>query len=65
MLGEMYLTIPLVIAGDSLSISTTGGDYKVIVVSSLSCSSKDSWLIIPFDSGGEKIHIGLMIKKLS
>ncbi|MBI4007800.1 MAG: chemotaxis protein CheX [Planctomycetes bacterium] len=64
-LGEMTLTIPLVIAGVSFSISTFSGDYEAIVVSSLSCSSNDSWLMIPFDADGEKIYVGLMVKKIS
>ncbi|HLG30204.1 MAG TPA: chemotaxis protein CheX [Candidatus Brocadiales bacterium] len=62
--GEMMLTIPLVIAGNSLSISTTVKEYEMVVVSSLSCTSKDSWLMIPFDSEREKIHVGLMIRKI-
>lgn len=63
--GEMTLTIPLVIAGNSLSISTTVKEYEMVVVSSLSCTSKDCWLMTPFDSEGEKIYVGLMIKKVS
>ena len=64
-LGEMSLTIPLVITGDSLSVSASGKDYEVIAVSSLSCKSSDSWLMTPFKVEGEEIYVGLIIKKSS
>ncbi|MGR3311276.1 MAG: chemotaxis protein CheX [Candidatus Brocadiales bacterium] len=61
--GEMSLTIPLVITGDSLSITAAGKDYEVVIASSLSCKSNDAWLMTPFKLEGEVFHVGLIFKK--
>lgn len=63
--GEMHLTIPLVITGDSLSISAIGKNYEMVVVPSLSCNSNDSWLMTPFMLEGEKFNVGLILRKTS
>ena len=60
--GEMHLTIPIVIAGEGLSI-TAVDNSPVVNDASLSCFSKDPWLMTPFTSNGYKFNIGLLLKE--
>lgn len=62
--GEATLTIPLVVAGNNFSISTTSGDGEMVIVSSPSRTNRDCWLMIPFYSEGEEIYVGFMIRKI-
>jgi chemotaxis protein CheX len=60
--GEMHLSVPIVIAGADLTISSSSGD-SVKSSPSVTCDSQDSWLMTPFSSNGQKFNIGLIVKK--
>lgn len=60
--GELQLTIPIVIAGEGLSI-TAVDNSPVVNDASLSCFSKEPWLVTPFTSGCDKFNIGLLLKE--
>ena len=60
--GEMNLSIPIVIAGEGLSI-TAVNNHPVVAETTLSCFSKDPWLMTPFLSAGEKFDVGLLLKE--
>lgn len=60
--GEMNLSIPIVIAGEGLSI-TAVNNHPVVADTTLSCFSKDPWLMTPFTSNGEKFDVGLLLKE--
>lgn len=60
--GDMHLSIPIVIAGEGISI-TAINNYPVVSNATLSCFSKDPWLIIPFTSYNETFSIGLLLKE--
>ncbi|CAG1023172.1 hypothetical protein DOJK_02141 [Patescibacteria group bacterium] len=60
--GDMHLSIPIVIAGEGLSI-TAVNNHPVVADTTLSCFSKDPWLMTPFISGNEKFNIGLLLKE--
>ena len=60
--GEMNLSIPIVIAGDGLSI-TAVNNHPVVADTTISCFSKDPWLMTPFISDGEKFDVGLLLKE--
>ena len=60
--GEMHLSIPIVIAGEGLSI-TAVENHPVVADTTLSCFSKDPWLMAPFISNGEKFNVGLLLKE--
>lgn len=60
--GDMHLSIPIVIAGEGLSI-TAVNNSPVVADTTLSCFSKDPWLMTPFSSSDEKFHIGLLLKE--
>lgn len=60
--GDMHLSIPIVIAGEGLSI-TAINNSPVVADTTLSCFSKDPWLMTPFTSNNEKFHIGLLLKE--
>ncbi len=62
--GEMHLSVPIVIAGADLAISSSSGDFHAVKISpSVTCNSQSSWLMAPFSSNGQKFNIGLIIKK--
>ncbi len=64
--GEMHLSVPIVIAGADLSISSTSngkGGQSVSISPGVTCNSQNSWLMTPFSSGGETFNIGFVIKK--
>ena len=60
--GDMHLSIPIVIAGEGLSITAVNNN-PVVADTTLSCFSKDPWLMTPFISSNEKFNIGLLIKE--
>ena len=60
--GDMHLSIPIVIAGEGLSI-TAVNNHPVVADTTLSCFSKDPWLLTPFTSNNEKFNIGLLLKE--
>ncbi|MBM4056486.1 MAG: chemotaxis protein CheX [Planctomycetes bacterium] len=60
--GDMNLSIPIVIAGEGLSI-TAVNNHPVVADTTLSCFSKDPWLMTPFISVGEKFNVGLLLKE--
>ena len=62
--GEMYLSIPLVIAGEDISVSVTETQemrYKTTVV----CFTKDPWIMTRFGFNDEIMTVGLLLKKTS
>lgn len=62
--GEMYLSIPLVIAGEDISVSVTETQekrYKTTVV----CFTKDPWITTRFGYNDEIMTVGLLLKKTS
>ncbi len=64
--GAMQLSIPIVIAGADLTISSTSGDgdaQAMKINSSVTCNSQNSWLMTPFSSDGQKFNVGLIVKK--
>jgi chemotaxis protein CheX len=60
--GEMNLSIPIVIAGEGLSI-TAVNNLPVVSDAAISCFSKDPWLMTPFISQDERFNIGLLLKE--
>lgn len=60
--GDMHLSIPIVIAGEGLSITAINNN-PVVADTTLSCFSKDPWLMTPFTSNNEKFNIGLLLKE--
>ena len=62
--GEMNLSIPIVIAGEGLTI-TAVNNSPVISDASISCFSKDPWLMTPFVTNNEKFNVGLLLKESS
>ena len=64
--GEMHLSVPIVIAGADLSISSSSSNkdgQNLKISSGVTCDSTNSWLMTPFSSGGEAFNIGFVIKK--
>ncbi len=65
--GAMHLSVPIVIAGEDLSISSAtenkGENVNVKVTPGVSCNSKNSWLMTPFTVNGECFNVGFVVKK--
>ncbi len=65
--GAMHLSVPIVIAGDDLSISPVTGkkdtNVNVKVTPGITCDSQNKWLMTPFSSNGENFNIGFVVKK--
>jgi len=65
--GAMHLSVPIVIAGEDLSISSVrsnkGENINVKVTPGVSCNSKNSWLMTPFTINGESFNVGFVVKK--
>ncbi len=64
--GEMHLSVPIVIAGADLSISSSSNskdEQSVKISPGVTCNSQNSWLMTPFTSGEEIFNIGIVIKK--
>jgi len=60
--GETYLSIPLVIVGEDISVSVTETpeiSYKTTVV----CFTKDPWITTSFSYNNEIMTVGLLLKK--
>jgi chemotaxis protein CheX len=63
-LGAMHLSVPIVIAGGDLTISSSGGEkHGVTLSSNVTCNSQNSWLMAPFSSNGDTFNIGFVVKK--
>ena len=64
--GAMHLSVPIVIAGAALSISSSSNknDKQDLTISpGVTCNSQNSWMMTPFSSEGETFNIGLVVKK--
>ena len=65
--GAMHLSVPIVIAGDDLSIRPVTGNkdknVNVTVTPGITCNSQNSWLMAPFSSNGESFNVGFVVKK--
>jgi len=62
--GAMHLSVPIVVAGGDLTISSSGGEkHNVKIASSVTCNSQNSWLMTPFSSNGNSFNIGFVVKK--
>ncbi|MGR3301071.1 MAG: chemotaxis protein CheX [Candidatus Scalindua sp.] len=62
--GEMHLSVPIVIAGGDLTISSsTGENHNVKFSSNVTCNSQNSWLMTPFSSNGSTFNVGFVVKK--
>ena len=60
--GAMHLSVPIVIAGADLTISSSSGD-SVKITPSVTYNSQNSWLMTPFSSNGQNFNVGLIVKK--
>ena len=63
--GAMHLSVPIVIAGEELSISSSSKNDKDDnkISSGVTCNSQNSWMMTPFTSEGETFNVGLVVKK--
>jgi len=62
--GAMHLSVPIVIAGGDLTISSSSGEkHDVKIASSVTCNSQNSWLMTPFSSNGDTFNVGFVVKK--
>ena len=62
--GAMHLSVPIVIAGGYLTISSSGGEkHDVKFASNVTCNSQNSWLMTPFSSNGSTFNVGFVVKK--
>lgn len=62
--GAMHLSVPIVIGGADLTISSSSGEtHGVRISSAVTCNSKSSWLMIPFSSDELRFNVGLIVKK--
>lgn len=63
-LGAMHLSVPIVIAGADLSISSSSKDNNEVNFSpGVTCNSQNSWLMSPFSSEGDSFNVGFVVKK--
>lgn len=62
--GAMHLSVPIVIAGADLSISSSSKEKSDVTFSSgVTCDSTNSWMMTPFTSGEDTFNVGLVVKK--
>ena len=62
--GAMHLSVPIVIAGGDLTISSSGGEKQDVEYSSnVTCNSQNPWLMTPFSSNGSTFNVGFVVKK--
>ncbi len=63
--GAMHLSVPIVIAGADLSISSSSKDNKndQKISTGVTCNSQNSWMMTPFSSGGDSFSVGYVVKK--
>ena len=64
--GGLHLSIPIVICGKSLSVSSTGGasTQEQGATSSVSFANKESWLLSRFKMDVGTFTIGMLVKKV-
>ena len=61
--GAMHLSIPIVIGGANLTISSSSGESKVNISPTVTCNTQSSWMMTPFSSNGHTFNVGLILKK--
>ena len=62
--GAMHLSVPIVIAGADMSISSSSKDKNSLKFSTgVTCNSTNSWMMTPFTSDGDTFNIGFVVKK--
>jgi chemotaxis protein CheX len=62
--GAMHLSVPIVIAGADLSISSTSKEKNDVTFSTgVTCDSSNSWMMTPFTSGDDSFSVGFVVKK--
>ncbi|MGQ3685441.1 MAG: chemotaxis protein CheX [Candidatus Loosdrechtia sp.] len=63
--GAMHLSVPIVIAGADLSISSASNKehHHIKISPGITCNSQNSWLMTPFSSDGNNFSVGIIIKK--
>ncbi len=62
--GAMHLSVPIVIAGADMSISSSSKDNNDVTFSTgVTCDSSNSWMMTPFSSGGDSFSVGFVVKK--
>ncbi len=62
--GAMHLSVPIVIAGADMSISSSSKDKNDLKFSTgVTCDSTNSWMMTPFTSDGDTFNIGFVVKK--
>ncbi len=61
--GAMHLSVPIVIAGADMSISSSKDKNGLTSSTGLTCDSTNSWMMTPFTSDGETFNIGFVVKK--
>lgn len=61
--GAMHLSIPIVIGGANLTISSSSGERKVEISPTITCNTQSSWMMTPFSSNGDTFNVGIIIKK--
>ncbi len=62
--GAMHLSVPIVIGGADLTISSSAGEQqKVNLAASVTCNTQSSWLMTPFSSNGKTFNVGVIVKK--
>ena len=62
--GAMHLSVPIVIGGADITISSSAGEQqKVNIAATVTCSSQSSWMMTPFSSNGQTFNVGLIVKK--
>lgn len=62
--GTMHLSVPIVIAGADLSISSSSKEKSDVKLSTgVTCDSTNSWMMSPFSSEGDSFSVGFVVKK--
>ena len=62
--GAMHLSVPIVIAGADMSISSSSKDESDVKFSTgVTCDSQNAWLMTPFSSEGDIFNVGFVVKK--
>ncbi len=62
--GAMHLSVPIVIGGADLTISSSSGEQqKVNIAAAVTCNTQSAWMMTPFSSNGQTFNVGLIIKK--
>jgi len=64
--GAMHLSVPIVIAGADLSISSSSSNKvnsELKFSPGVTCNSTSSWMMTPFSSEGDSFNVGFVVKK--